>query len=604
MKKIIQILVLVLLSALIINCENDPGFEPVVITPKTPPKTAIPTYTTTYIGNGGTPVPIDTNTYTNGHTVIVDEGELIKRDGYSFLRWTNSLGSNVIGSFVMGSNNVTLYADWSFIPMYTVTYNGNGGTSVPLDTNYYTNGQSVIVDDGSTINKTGYTFNGWSNTTGQTVSGSFVMDSNSVNLYAKWTPNVYTITFNANGGTGTMSDQQITYDTPEPLNTCTFTKSGYLFSGWSTNNTGPTLYRQNTSYSIGSNNVELFAIWSLPFVLLPESLAEEHSLFLKTDGSLWATGNNYFGQFGNGESGSYVNNPTPIKIMDGVSNISVNRKHSLILKTDNTLWGVGRNVEGQLGSGSSTISTPKHISSSVASVSTGYYHTVYVLTTSQLMVLGDNRYGQLGTGNTVNKSTPTVIMSGVKSVSSGYFHTMILKTDNTLWATGYNNYGQLGDGTTSNRLTPVQVMSNVQSVFAGDKRTFIIKTDGSLWATGDNTRGQLGDGTTTHRQTPIQIMSSVKGVSSKFDTTMIIKTDGTLWASGYNNYGSFGSPYYPTGSSIPIHIMSDVKLVATGQYHVLIQKTDGTLWGTGQGHHGQLGYGGLNNQPTPVQIYP
>jgi hypothetical protein len=51
-------------------------------------------------------------------------------------------------------------------------------------------------------------------------------------MNAMWEGNVYTIVYNANGGTGTMANTNVTYGTSTPLRTNTFTKSGYTFGGW------------------------------------------------------------------------------------------------------------------------------------------------------------------------------------------------------------------------------------------------------------------------------------------------------------------------------------------------------------------------------------
>ena len=137
-------------------------------------------------------------------------------------------------------------------------------------------------------------------------------------------------------------------------------------------------------------------------------------------------------------------------------------------------------------------------------------HSLIIKTDGSLWTFGRNTYGQLGDGSSTHRRTPTQILSsGVARVSSGQYHSLIIKTDGSLWTFGRNAEGQLGDGTTVQRNTPTQILpSGVSQVSAGYSHSVILKTDGSVWTVGRNTNGQLGDGTTTNRNTLTQIISS------------------------------------------------------------------------------------------------
>jgi len=120
----------------------------------------------------------------------------------------------------------------------------------------------------------------------------------------------------------------------------------------------------------------------------------------------------------------------------------------------------------------------------VKQVSAGLWHTMILKTDGTLWACGNNQYGQLGDGTTEDRAIPVKMMENVASVSAGYKHTLILKTDGILWACGNNQYGQLGDGTTIDRTTPVPVMEGVASASTGGLHTVILKTDGTLWTCG------------------------------------------------------------------------------------------------------------------------
>jgi len=249
---------------------------------------------------------------------------------------------------------------------------------------------------------------------------------------------------------------------------------------------------------------------------------------------------------GNQESAnteSYVKAPVTAVIGAGIN-------HSVTLKTDGTIWAWGYNYGGQLGDGTTVDkSSPVQAGSDTnwSSVAAGQYYTIAIKADGTLWAWGANNYGQLGDGTTTNSSSPIQVGadSDWSSVAAGYDHTIAVKTDGTLWAWGGNGLGQLGDGTTTNSSSPLQVGSdtNWSSVAAGLYYTIAIKTDGTLWSWGRNYLGQLGDGTTVDKSNPVQVgtdtnWSSVAGGSAY---TIALKADGTLWSWGRNNnYGQLG----------------------------------------------------------------
>ena len=286
-----------------------------------------------------------------------------------------------------------------------------------------------------------------------------------------------------------------------------------------------------------------------------------HSLILKTDGTLWACGDNKYGQLGDGTT---TNRSTPVKVMDGVSVISGGGYHSLILKTDGSLWACGNNYKAQLGTwydGLNDICTPVKAMDGVSAISGGSYFSLILKTDGTLWTCGDNFNGQLGNGTTTMLgSSVNQVMDGVKAIAAGSDHSLILKNDGTLWACGWNLYGQLGDGTTTNRCTPVKVMGGVKAIAAGDAHSLILKTDETLWVCGCNDDGQLGDGTTTDRSTPVKVMGGVFSISGGYNHSLILKTNGTLWACGSNEKGQFGDGT-TTGRSTPVKVMDGVPQV-------------------------------------------
>ncbi len=199
-----------------------------------------------------------------------------------------------------------------------------------------------------------------------------------------------------------------------------------------------------------------------------------HSLFVKTDGTLWAMGDNNEGQLGNGNASGNNPNPTPINVASNVVAVAAGAHHSLFVKTDGTLWAMGANGDGQLGNGTTSYTNrPVNVASNVVAVAAGFYHSLFVTADGTLWTMGDNFFGQLGNGtNSYSPNpTPVSVAGNVMAVAAGYEHSLFTKTDGTLWAMGYNNYGQLGNGTISSNPnpTPVRVPHvSVANIFPAD----------------------------------------------------------------------------------------------------------------------------------------
>jgi uncharacterized repeat protein (TIGR02543 family) len=148
---------------------------------------------------------------------------------------------------------------------YSVAYNANCGTgTVPATVTR--NSGSVAVASGSGLTRTGYTFGGWNTKADGSgmayAAGSTI--STGATLYAQWTVNAYTVKFNANSGTGTMTDESFVYDTAQTLTENVFVKDGYHFAGWAASATGAAFYsdKQSVKNLTGSGSVTLYAVWA------------------------------------------------------------------------------------------------------------------------------------------------------------------------------------------------------------------------------------------------------------------------------------------------------------------------------------------------------
>ena len=227
------------------------------------------TYTISYNANGGSGAPSSQTKYYFSPLTLTTVSPY--RSGYSFLGWSTSSTAKSAtysagGSFSTNANT-TLYAVWQKnLATYTISYNANGGSGAPTSQTK-TEGLTLYLSS-STPTRSGYTFKGWS--TSSTASsatysagGSYTANA-SATLYAVWQKNLstYTISYNANGGSGAPSSQTKTEGVTLTLSSTKPTRSGYTFLGWSTSS-----YASSASYSAGGSytanaGATLYAVWS------------------------------------------------------------------------------------------------------------------------------------------------------------------------------------------------------------------------------------------------------------------------------------------------------------------------------------------------------
>ena len=342
-----------------------------------------------------------------------------------------------------------------------------------------------------------------------------------------------------------------------------------------------------------------------------------HTAAIKSDGTLWAWGNNGDGQLGDNSTN---NSAVPVqeysKSTDW-SSVGAGWSHTSAIKSDGTLWSWGNNGDGQLGD-NSTVTKVVPVqedskSTDWSSVGAGAYHTAAIKSDGTLWAWGKNTHGELGDNSIVTKVVPVQEDSKStdwSSIGGGYYHTAAIKSDGTLWSWGDNGDGQLGDNSTNNSVVPVQENSQStdwSSIDVGYFHTSAIKNDGTLWAWGKNGDGQLGDNSTVTKSVPVQEDSKSTDWSSiraGWSHTSAIKSDGTLWSWGKNEDGQLGDNSTVT-KVVPVQEDSkstDWASVTAGFIHALAIKSDGTLWSWGGNNDGQLGDGTVINDLIPGPI--
>ncbi|MCX7711691.1 MAG: FecR domain-containing protein [Clostridia bacterium] len=368
-----------------------------------------------------------------------------------------------------------------------------------------------------------------------------------------------------------------------------------------------------------------------------------HSILRKNDGSIWAWGLNNKGQLGIGSPGTISQTTEPTQVLGyggtgnllNISAVEAGEYFTAALKSDGTIWTWGDNSYGQLGvsTGTTSRSFPGQVAGlfNIKAVSAGVNHTVVLKSDGTVWAWGQNNYGQLGNGTTTNASNPTAVVSsdgsgyltGITAISAGDYHTAVLRNDGTVWVYGSNHYGQLGKGAmdTDSHTIPAQVTglpSNIIAIASGGNFILALTADGYLWAWGENYNGQLGDNTTTCRYSPIQVkglggtglLNSIVSFNAGSVHSLAVSNTGQVYAWGNNNRGKLGdNDISETDKPAPVQVLGEggtgnltgVTFVTAGRDHSLALKSDGTILTWGDGYSGQLGNGLTSTFRYPVQ---
>ena len=220
-------------------------------------------YKITYNANGGSGAPSQ-QTKSHGYDITLSS-TIPTKSGYEFLGWSTSNTATTAtysaGSKFSSNANTTLYAVWR--KLYTITYNANGGSGAP-SAQSKKHGQDITLS--TTIpTRSKYDFLGWSTSNTATsatyTAGSKFTNNADTTLYAVW-KKIYTVTYNANGGSGSMSAGRKVEGSNYAIQNSTFTApTGYTFKGWATSSSSHTVaYSAGSSYT-GNSNITLYAIW-------------------------------------------------------------------------------------------------------------------------------------------------------------------------------------------------------------------------------------------------------------------------------------------------------------------------------------------------------
>ena len=299
--------------------------------------------------------------------------------------------------------------------------------------------------------------------------------------------------------------------------------------------------------------------------LIPVKLSEDrdwkivqsgikNTFAIKENGTLWACGSNEYGSLGIDSKEESINYFHQVGKASNWIKVAPSYLFTVALKSNGTIWAWGQNDSNQLGNKSKNTEELSPIQIGDASnwidIATTTNKTAFAIKedgtiwawglNDSNLIVSDSRISNTYLPTQVNNDKDWV------RIEAGKNHILAQKKDGTLWSWGESSMGQLGNGEFRAYTNNTQMVSTDTwlDFSAGFAVSYAIKSDGTLWAWGRNNFGQLGDGSTENRFDPVQIGTDNNwhSVQAKaFQSTMLTKVDGSVWYMGWNTFGTFGN---------------------------------------------------------------
>jgi uncharacterized repeat protein (TIGR02543 family) len=588
------------------------------------------TFTIIYNLDGGTNAPLQASSYTiESNSISLLEPTKV---GYTFTGWFDQeTGGVKVETIPTGSSsNQTFYARF-IADTYTLTYNLDGGVNGLNPASYTVEDQTINL---LAATKEGYTFNGWYLESSYTTLVTQInpADAKNIALYARFTINTYTITFDTDGGSVVSPiTQEFNSVVVAPVNP---TKTGFIFNGWYSDAALTTEYDFTT---MPASNLTLYAKY----------LESVELKFTDIEGNTIAS---YI--FDPNEVVTNVNYPDEpvvsgytfkswsldIPTQMGITNITIQALYDI-----NT-YSITFNSNG--GSGITTLSSDFNSPITKPSDPTKEGHTfagwfadealTEVFVFDKMPLDGSSIYAKW----TVNSYTATfttyepfdasldfllnegeyIVLSSTYNAQSG-----VITSTSRILTWGSNGSGQLGDGTTTSKSSPTDITSKFvlesDETFIdlkfGFSHTMVLTSKGRLFTWGNNNNGQLGDGTVNNTVTPKEITSSfnlqnderIVKISSANLSSIALSSNGRVFTWGNNAKGQLANGSNLSSKS-PVDVTAsfgfsqneNVVSVSLGSQHAGLVTSTGRVFTWGLNGNGQLGNGTQVDSNVPINI--
>ncbi|WP_199617008.1 RCC1 domain-containing protein [Paenibacillus alkalitolerans] len=309
----------------------------------------------------------------------------------------------------------------------------------------------------------------------------------------------------------------------------------------------------------------------------------DHALVLTEKGTVYAWGDNTYGQVGIDSAKGIVSGPQKIEGLPLITEISAGFRHSMALDADGNVWVWGNNIAGQLGTGDrGDRRKPVKISlpDTASGISAGHRFSLVTLDNEKVYGWGakckqDTKrtfaellqlIGQSATGISyyvdanadpsssdtqelcefqgfvaVSSLTPVEIpeLAGSTQIAAGFGHVLALQADGTVKSKGCNAYGQLGYPTAD--IVPAETipgLTDIVEVAASTRHSLALDAQGKVWAWGADNSGQLGKdlGNLEGVFEPEAVagLPAIASIAAGHDFSLALDEEGRVWAWGVN----------------------------------------------------------------------
>jgi len=297
-----------------------------------------------------------------------------------------------------------------------------------------------------------------------------------------------------------------------------------------------------------------------------------------------------------------------------------------ILKEDGTVWCSGDNTYGQLGDGTNISSKElvqvkidnKTYLTNVVKIAVGYYHTLALTKEGYIYAWGSNNNGELGINNNVSSNYALKVnglnendyLNNIVDISASRYYSSAIGKDGTTYSWGLNNYGQLGISSIVDATSPKVSITSSKAIMIScqGEMNSILTQNGSVETWGLNSSGRLGvgDTTTSYYSIPQNTnTSNIIDISGGQGFKIIKNTNGELYGAGLNADGQLANGGTATSTSftkltLPSSVTSanKIKYVKASGANTVIQLMDGSIWSAGGNKNGQISNGAVATTST------